>query len=331
MSERIRSVDANLLLALHALIEERNLTHAGTRMTMSQPAMSGALSRLRRHFDDELLVRHGREFELTPLAERLRPLVAEAVTCSERLLCSDREFRPSTVSRVFSVSLTDYAMTVLAEPLSRAIAAHAPHVSTAFDMIPTRRSVLEQHLLRRDLVVGPLGFDLPGRSQPLFSDRLVCIVAADNPRVRDGSLSLDDLNTMPHALANVLAGGSSRRPLESALESAGVTPRWPVRVSNLLALPYAVSGTDLCAFVPARLARRCQAPLGLAVVRTPLADVDIVEAAHWHPSRSHEPAGRWLRELLYDVAVGLEDERERLELASPASSSLTRDRQRVGG
>lgn len=331
MSERIRSVDANLLLALHALLEERNLTHAGIRMTMSQPAMSGALTRLRRHFGDELLVRHGREFELTPLAERLRPLVAEAVAASERLLGSDRAFRPSTVARVFSVSLTDYAMTVLAEPLSRALAAQAPHVSVAFDMIPTKRDVLERHLLRRDLLVGPLGFDLPGRSQPLFSDRIVCIVAADNPRIRDGRLTLEDLNTMPHALANILAGGSSRRPLESTLEEAGVTPHSPVLVSSLLALPYAVSGTDLCAFVPARLARRCQAPLRLAIVETPLAPVNIVEAAHWHPSRSQEPAGVWLRELLYDVAVGLEDDRERGELAPSGSSSLPRSPLRVGG
>ena len=50
MKERLREVDANLLLALHALLEERNLTHAGERMTMSQPAMSGALARLRKHF-----------------------------------------------------------------------------------------------------------------------------------------------------------------------------------------------------------------------------------------------------------------------------------------
>ena len=71
MKERLREVDANLLLALHALLEERNLTHAGERMTMSQPAMSGALARLRKHFDDELLVRVGRGFELTPMAERL--------------------------------------------------------------------------------------------------------------------------------------------------------------------------------------------------------------------------------------------------------------------
>ena len=75
MKERLREVDANLLLSLHALLEERNLTHAGERMTMSQPAMSGALARLRKHFDDELLVRVGRGFELTPHGRAAPPAV----------------------------------------------------------------------------------------------------------------------------------------------------------------------------------------------------------------------------------------------------------------
>ncbi|MEI2731150.1 MAG: LysR family transcriptional regulator [Dermatophilaceae bacterium] len=310
MTGRVRSVDANLLLALHALLEERNLTHAGARMTMSQPAMSGALARLRRHFDDDLLVRNGREFDLTPLAARLRPMVSEAVEASERLLGSAREFVPGRHPKTFTVSLTEFTMTVLAEPLSQALAERAPNVTVAFDAIPIRRDQIDGLLMRRDLIVGPLGFDLPGRFQPLFSDRLVCVVSADNPRIVDGQLTIDDLRTMPHALANVLAGGTSRRPLESAFELADVVPRSPVLVSNLLALPYAVSGTDMCAFIPSRLAVRTSKILGLTVVDTPLIPVDIVEAAHWHPRRSQDPSGIWLRELLYDVAVELEDARE---------------------
>src|SRR3954452_12391854 len=114
MRERLREVDANLLLALHALLEERNLTHAGERMTMSQPAMSGALTRLRKHFDDELLVRVGRGFELTPLAEQLKPSVAQAVEAAEALLGNQRDFEPASSSRLFTVSMSEYAMTVLA-------------------------------------------------------------------------------------------------------------------------------------------------------------------------------------------------------------------------
>src|SRR3954467_7587995 len=101
MREQLRGVDANLLLALHALLEERNLTHAGERMTMSQPAMSGALARLRKQFDDELLVRAGRGFELTPLAEQLRPVVADAVEAAEALLGNQREFAAGSSSQRF--------------------------------------------------------------------------------------------------------------------------------------------------------------------------------------------------------------------------------------
>ena len=131
MKERLREVDANLLLSLHALLEERNLTHAGERMTMSQPAMSGALTRLRKHFDDELLVRVGRGFELTPFAERLRPEVDAAIEATEALLGNQREFDPSSSTRRFAVSMSEYAMTVLAEPLTRLLAEQAPACSVA--------------------------------------------------------------------------------------------------------------------------------------------------------------------------------------------------------
>ena len=133
MKERLREVDANLLLALHALLEERNLTHAGERMTMSQPAMSGALTRLRKHFDDELLVRVGRGFELSPLAERLKPAVEEAVEAAEALLGNQREFDPTSSNRLFTVSMSAYAMTVLAEPLTRLLAEQAPGCSVALE------------------------------------------------------------------------------------------------------------------------------------------------------------------------------------------------------
>jgi DNA-binding transcriptional LysR family regulator len=76
----------------------------------------------------------------------------------------------------------------------------------------------------------------------------------------------------------------------------------------LLVLPFAVSGTDMCAFVPSRLARRTADILGLAIAATPLEPVRITESAHWHPRRDSEPAVVWLRHLLHDVAVAVEDD-----------------------
>jgi DNA-binding transcriptional LysR family regulator len=308
VKERLREVDANLLLALHALLEERNLTHAGERMTMSQPAMSGALTRLRKHFDDELLVRVGRGFELSPLAERLKPAVEEAVEAAEALLGNQREFDPTSSNRLFTVSMSAYAMTVLAEPLTRLLAEQAPGCSVALESLDVAPDQFESQLLRQDLILAPLGFEFPGRRQPVFTDHLVCVVDRDNPRLSDGALSHDDLQAMPQAVASFGTAGERKRPLEVEMERVGIIGR-PVlvQVTSLLTLPFAVSGTEMCAFVPARLAHRCLDILDLVIADTPLEPVQITEAAHWHPRRDTEPAVVWLRRLLYDVAVAVED------------------------
>ena len=76
---RIGGIDLNLLTPLHALLTEKNVSYAANKVQMSQPAMSGALSRLREYFDDELLVRSGKGYELTSFSEILLPEVIEAL------------------------------------------------------------------------------------------------------------------------------------------------------------------------------------------------------------------------------------------------------------
>ena len=68
MPARVAQLNLNLLVVLDALLAERNVTRAGKRIGLSQPATSAALAQLRRFFDNELLVRNGRGYELTPVA-----------------------------------------------------------------------------------------------------------------------------------------------------------------------------------------------------------------------------------------------------------------------
>ena len=309
MRERLRELDANLVLALHALLEERNLTRAGERLAMSQPAMSGALARLRAHFDDELLVRSGRGFDLTELATWLADPVREAVEAADALLGAERDFDPARSTKRFSVSMSEYAMSVLARPLAAAVRREAPGCSLDLDTVVTTPEQFDTQLMRRDLMVIPQGFEFPGRSQPVFTDHLVCVVAHGNPALVDGSLDVDALSRMPHAVAEFTAAGGRQRPLESALESIGVTGRTVlVQVTSLLTVPFAVSGTPMCGFVPSRLAARSVELLDLVIAATPVPAVGIVEAAHWHPRRENDPAVVWLRRLLHDVAIEVEDE-----------------------
>ena len=91
--------DLNLLLPLKVLLEEGNVTRAGQRLELSQPAMSAALARLRRRFDDELLVRAGRDYELTPFARDLLPEVQHAVRLMSAALHARGRVRPGDQRR----------------------------------------------------------------------------------------------------------------------------------------------------------------------------------------------------------------------------------------
>jgi DNA-binding transcriptional LysR family regulator len=297
-----RGVDFNLLVALRARLQERNVTRAGAAASMSQPAMSAALARLRAHYGDELLVRTGRTYELTPLAEELLPQVAAALDAVGVALDPWASFDPATSTRRFTVSGSDYALAVLLEPLLATVHAQAPGVTVDFDPIPMPGVDMLAHLLRRDLMLAALGYDIPGRRQVVFTDRFVCVVAADNPRLRDGRLTLEDLAALPHVAS---FGDRTPTAADAVLAEAGITPRVEVAVEGLLAVPFTVAGTDLCAFVPERLLARCPPSLRLAVAEVPLEDPELAEAAHWHPSRHGDPSVTWLRDVLREVSESL--------------------------
>ncbi|WP_138757220.1 LysR family transcriptional regulator [Modestobacter altitudinis] len=298
----VRGIDFNLLVALRALLEERNVTRAGLAVNMSQPAMSAALARLREHYGDELLERTGRTYELTTLAQELLPQVSHALDAVTTALEPWAGFDPSTSTRRFTVSGSDYALAVLLEPLMTVVHRRAPGITVDFDPVPLPGSDVDAHLLRRDVLIAAMGYAFPGRRQVVFSDRFVCIVAGSNPRLRDGRLTREDLAELPYAAA---FGGQLQTPADATLLEAGITPRVEVSVQGLLALPFAVSGTDLCAFVPERLLDRCPPTLDLAVADLPLDDPELAEAAHWHPSRQDDPSVRWLREVLKEVSAAL--------------------------
>ncbi|MEV8543300.1 LysR family transcriptional regulator [Streptomyces sp. NPDC051572] len=297
------AIDLNLLVALEALLEEKNVTHAGVRLSTSQSAMSGSLARLRRHFNDELLVRVGREYELTPLAERLLPVVQSSLHKAEEALSLTRHFDPSRSRQRFSVVMSDYVMTVFMEPLLRALAQEAPGIRIDFHPIVIGQLETETHLRCHDLMIVPLGYQLPGVSETVMHDRFVCLVDPDNPRLVDGRLSLRDLAEMPHAACVI----GKLTPADRQLETLGITPQVQVSTPGFNVLPFLVGGTDLVAVVPERLARRYEGFARCAVVPTPFPDVPLVEAMYWHHNRHADPAHRWLRETVRKVAAALDD------------------------
>ena len=299
----VGGVDLNLLVALGALLEDRNLTRAGVRIGLSQPAMSAALARLRKHFGDELLEREGRGYRLTELGDQLLPTVQEALRQMEATMDRSPEFDPVTADREFSIAASDYTVSILADPLLRRVKQAAPGIRLELHPIPTDMSFSTHGIVKHDVVVGPVGYDFPGRRVELFRDRFVCVVDPANPRLKDGRLTLADVGELPHAVPTF--GHGEPTPADRMLDDLGLHRHVQVTVVGWLTVPFVVAGTGLLAIVPERLARRVADTVKLAVVEPPFGDVALVECAFWHPKRSGDPAVRWLLSVIRDVAENL--------------------------
>ncbi|GAA2326697.1 LysR family transcriptional regulator [Streptomyces kunmingensis] len=303
----LRNIDLNLLVALDALLTERNVSRAGRRLGLSQPAASSALARLRKLFQDPLLVRRGREFTLTTEAERLAQPVREILSLVERTIANRPEFDPRTDTRMFRISASDYATLILLSPFMQYAAAEAPGVT--IHVIP--RSSDPRQLLRTgeaDLVIEPrelLG-DTSFPSQGLFSDRWLCAVDAAHPAAPQGRLSLEAYLQLPHCVYSI----GPDRELDFAdqhLARLGTQRRIELTVESFLLVPFLIRGTTLASLVLERAARQlAAAATGIQLLPAPLPLPDIHETMHWHPGHDTDPAHLWLREQLLACAQNLD-------------------------
>jgi DNA-binding transcriptional LysR family regulator len=285
--------DLNLLLPLKVLLEEGNVTRAGQRLELSQPAMSAALARLRRRFDDELLVRAGRDYELTPFARDLLPEVQHALRLMGSALQLEDEFDPATSSRTFRLAMSDYAIAVVHEPLVRLVEAEAPGVRLSIGHLGPYVTRSSTALVEHDTLIAPMGYGFPGDSRPLWRDRMVVIADRANPRLAGGGLTREDLAVLPHAVASF--GPGVLTPVDRVFGELGIGRRIALTVYGFLPLLFVIEGTDMVAVVPELLARmhvRDDGPL--VVVEPPFAEVVLAEGYWFDTDRLSDPAHRWL-------------------------------------
>ena len=299
----LRRIDVNLIVVLDAILTEMNLTRAGEAVGMSQPAVSGALARLRQQYGDPLLVRKGRVFELTELAEALKPIVTEAMTEIQRTFEIMPTFDPKVSTRTFSIAASDYVLSQMTGQLLELIEQEAPGVNISFDSLPPDASVSPVDLLRRDVIISG-DPRIAGKRKSLFSDRFVCIVDDKNPRLRGGKLSLADLEELRFVRATF--GEDITTQVDQLLSQAGVVPRIGITVRGFVPVPFAVADSTMIGFVPERLAEQYKESLGLVIAETPLPPSMLIEAVHWHPSKTSDPALKWLIEMLRKTSENIE-------------------------
>lgn len=296
-----RSIDYNLLRPLRALLEERSVTRAAERLQVSQPTMSMALSRLRAHFDDPLLVRKGQSHELTPLAMRLVVMLPAALGEAERVFQLQAQFDPSVSTRSFVIAAVDHAVTRIGPVLTRLQVAEAPHVQLEFTAADSPLVNGAPESLRTiDGLILPHGYLADQPHIDLIADDWVCVV--------DAASDLSDEPAAAELLArpwvHTLAARDGMTPARRQLQIQGIEVSVAAVTPYFHAVPALVRGTDRVALLPETLARRAADGYGeVRVVPAPFLLAPVRDAFWWHPEREHDAAHSWLRHLLARVSA----------------------------
>lgn len=297
MNSDIRHLDLNLLKALDALLDERSVTRAAERLSLTQPAVSGMLTRLRDSFGDPLFVRAQRGIVPTLRAQQLAQPVKQLLGDIE-LLLQPPAFDPTSASLTIRIAATDYALRAVAVPFLRELRTRAPNIRVALQ--PVDHQQLPGQLERGDV---DLALITPQDTAPglhevqLFDERYVCVMRADHPDAVDGAISLERFCALDHVLVSS-SGGAFHGVTDEALARIGQSRRVMCSVTSFLVLPELLLATDLIAVVPRRLA---VGNAKLIMLEPPIEIAGFSKTLAWH-ERSHRDAGQaWVRALLIET------------------------------
>jgi DNA-binding transcriptional LysR family regulator len=292
--------DLNLLPVFVVLMEERNVTRAAERLGITQPALSNTLNRLRETFRDPLFVRERYGIRPTELAEEITPAIAEALAKLDDVILGQQDFDPSSAERLFTIAPNDYVEFVLVPAIVERLRQVAPGIRLR--LTPFGSDIAETGVMSGTtaMVLGRMT-DPPDNLvvQHLMEDGLACVVRADHPDIGD-SISKEQYERLKHV--NMLPPGRLRAGLFQSLERQGLKREVAVSVTHFLSIPELVAVTDYCTTLPALICRRIALDPRLKVLPPPVDLGTFPVQMAWHVRHRNDPAHRWLRGLIGEVA-----------------------------
>ena len=289
----LKDCDLNLLVSLQALIEERSITRAGRRLSLTQPAVSRVFDRLQVMFGDELLVRTARGYEPTHRALDIYAELKQLLPKIENLLRRD-EFNAAEATGIFRIAATDYAALVVVPGLTRILVSTAPMLRVEASPIDNVLEKLSANTL--DLAFQTTEGPQPFHSEPVFEDKIVCLVRKGHA-LCEGRITLDVYLKWKH-----VAGGGMPGLVQRNLDRIGAKPDVQLRVPFSVLGPV-VERTDMVATVPHRMAKRIAAMSDTQVIAAPKEFQRFTYLQVWHPRYHSDPAHTWLRGLIKQVAA----------------------------
>lgn len=303
------NTDLNLLRVFNALMEDGNLTRAGFRLGLSQPAMSHALSKLRKLTGDSLFVRMPGGMKPTEHAMRMAPSIREGLRLLGTALEGGVAFDAKTAERNFDILLSDIGELVYLPRLMERLRMEAPGVTVRVLSRPRETYAHAFFSGEADLAIGFLpGLAAGFYQQRLFSDSYVCLVRDEHPRIRD-QLSLAQFVEEAHVLIEPGGSGyfnaahqtSTTTLIEQFLATRGLQRRIALRVPHFMVVPDVVQSSDLIATIPSYVVQRTVARASVRILALPFDAPQFEIKQFWHERSHRDPAHRWLRSVIREL------------------------------
>lgn len=295
MRRKLSDFDIDLLLTLDALLKDQNVTHAATRLNITQSALSARLTRLRHLLNDPLFIpaASGRGMIPTPHAAALEVELGRLIERFDDFINTAHLFDPATSRRVFRIAATDNPAAILVPDLIPFLKTQAPGVQIAFTL-PDKARITE-HLEQGDidLFIGTAEDGAPGLiGKALFSDDFMTAQRQGHPRGPE-PISLDEFCAHDHLLISTSGGHFSGR-IDAVLAELGRERRVSVSIQSYGLVPMVLTSTDCLCTLPRRFLERFSDVLDLCPPPFELPPFTI--NIFWHPRMRADPAHVWLRQ-----------------------------------
>ncbi|MBZ0335167.1 LysR family transcriptional regulator [Marinobacter sp. AL4B] len=310
----MKTQELQLLYIFDAIMTERSVTRAADRLSMTQPAVSNAISRMRQIWNDPVFVRKGRNIEPTSYALSLWDQVGGPMFSLTNAV-SATQFDPKTSQRKFRLAVTDVIAEMVWRPLVKLLEQEAPGVDVyAVPYTPegTHGDLREANV---DLAVGMLQqHDHSLRSTWLFEGGFVLAMREDHP-LAGRPITLEEFLEARHLL--VTMSGDVHGFVDSYLDQKGQSRRIAATVNQFSIAPELLRETNLIAAVPELISQDCGFINGLWMSELPFKVDPTSLYLIWHARHDRDPGVIWMRSHLERL---LQERWQEIMTASPCSS-----------
>lgn len=292
-----RTLDLNLLVVFATLWDTQNVTRAGERLALSQPAVSHALRRLRERLGDELFVNGRHSLVPTARAAELIGPVREALARLDEALQGSTPFVPATAQRKFRIASGDFVEFLILPGLIQHIAREAPGVMIEVVPLPANNALpalLESGEI--NLVISTPTVFGAGLSQESITTVSLLTLIWQREGLPAGRFPLDLYLQRPQVMIEMHQREGNI--IDATLQAQGLARRIGVLVQNFMAMPVIAAQTGYICNLPGPIAKAFAPTFGLSCHEPPV-DFPAPElVAHWHSRFDTDPGLKWLREQI---------------------------------